>query len=132
MPRFEPKFRPLRIIWPVIFMLVIVSVSSIPGNREADDSLFDLGWIPSLTQNLLHIPVYGILTGLWVWALGALNSELPGGLWRAALICSAFSVFDECYQSTIPGRTSSITDVLLNICGIAIALIAFNIRNKRL
>ena len=73
--------------------------------------------------SLLHIPLYGILTLLLVLALGprsATNSKFRYTL--AALIAVAVALVDEFYQSFIPSREGSITDVLLDVLGVSLAL----------
>ena len=74
--------------------------------------------------SLLHIPLYGILTLLLVLALcprSAANSQLRYTL--AALMAMAVAIVDEIYQSFIPSREGSITDVLLDALGVSLALI---------
>jgi VanZ family protein len=73
--------------------------------------------------SLLHIPLYGILTLLLVLALcsgSAVNCKPRYML--AALIAIGVAILDEFYQSFIPSREGSITDILLDVLGISLAL----------
>jgi hypothetical protein len=93
--------------------------------------------------SILHIPLYGILTVLLILSIAPmklrvnrnddsrnpLNSNnpsnstnlkthflLPGGI---ALI---IAIADEIHQAYVPGRDASVTDVLLDLVGIALVL----------
>lgn len=79
-------------------------------------------------RKLGHLTEYAILAVL-LWR--ALRATLSAGSWRTsalsvgviALTMSAvFAVSDEFHQSFIPSRTPSENDVLIDICGAAIAL----------
>jgi VanZ family protein len=81
--------------------------------------------------SLLHIPLYGILTFLLIFSFVPLKFNptnpsnprarflLPGGI---ALI---IAIADEIHQVYVPGRDASVTDVLLDLCGIALVLFFF-------
>ena len=90
--------------------------------------------------SLLHIPLYGILTALFIFSFVPLkfNSTyqinqrnqknqrnwknfylLPGGI---ALIVA---IADEIHQAYVPGRDASLTDVLLDMVGIILVLFFF-------
>jgi VanZ family protein len=87
--------------------------------------------------SLLHIPLYGILTFLLIFSFVPLNFNptnqknqinqrnqriqinfylIPGG------IALAVAIADEINQAYVPGRDASITDVLLDLVGIALVL----------
>ena len=93
--------------------------------------------------NLLHIPLYGILTFLLIFSFVPLKFNpinlsremrslfhwdpsnpsnlrsryfIPGGI---ALIVA---IADEIHQAYVPGRDASITDVLLDLVGITLVL----------
>jgi hypothetical protein len=98
--------------------------------------------------SLLHIPLYGILTILIVFALVPSNSfpfsrirrlskNDPGGMngpnglnlltsgnrfLIAGLISALVALADEYHQVFIPTREGSFTDVLLDVVGIALAI----------
>jgi VanZ family protein len=73
--------------------------------------------------SLLHIPLYGILTLLLVLTLcppSATSSKLRYTL--AAMMAVAVAILDEFYQSFIPNREGSLTDILLDVLGVSLAL----------
>jgi VanZ family protein len=78
-------------------------------------------------MSLLHVPLYGILTILLVLALqiGPTNHSE----WRyffASLVAIAVASLDEFYQSFIPSREASVTDIFLDVGGIFLAIILFH------
>jgi hypothetical protein len=97
--------------------------------------------------SLLHIPLYGILVFLLTLSMvpvtrgfkGASNQPgvdstrplsrgtvgLTVRLFIAGGIALAVGIFDEVHQLSVPGRDASATDVLLDMVGIAIALLLF-------
>lgn len=93
--------------------------------------------------SLLHIPLYGTLTVLLIFSF--LPSALrPGGaatqrrnapknstasingFMIAAFIALGVAIADEIYQSFVPGRDASITDILLDTIGIVAAMLLVN------
>ena len=52
----------------------------------------------------------------------------------AALACAIFAASDEFHQSFVPSRTSSPTDVMIDVCGALVGLaicLMFTARRKR-
>lgn len=81
------------------------------------------GWDAALTptwQNTLHVPAFAALAVLGILAaLGSFRVGLAGVLW-IALGCCAYGTLLELAQASIPGRTGSLTDVLLNAAGVVV------------
>ena len=110
-------------VFPLSYMAVILSLSSIHG----DTPTFLMGdvfqWVPPDVQNTLHVPVYGGLSYLWCRTLKSWRLEPIGVMVLACLLTGVFGVLDEWYQYYVPGRFSAATDVVLNwlgaACGIA-------------
>lgn len=117
---------------PVLWMAAILWFSS--GDFSADQTgsflLPMLRWLaPWATDAQLqvahrgirhtaHAVEYGILAMLWLRALirsAALRARTAGGL--AVAVALAWACVDEWHQSTIPSRTGSIWDVLLDAAG---------------
>ncbi len=72
--------------------------------------------------SLLHIPLYGILTGLLLMALASRGNFNRNARYAwAAVIALATGILDEYHQSSIPTREASLGDVLLD--GVAVALV---------
>ena len=83
-----------------------------------------IGVIHGLVRKAAHLTEYGILALLWFRTLTR-NGRLrvPAGAWLALLICVASAILDETHQATIPSRTGSAADVLLDSIGATIALV---------
>ena len=112
---------------------------------------------PYNPYSLLHIPLYGILTLLIVFALVPFNSFpfsrirtmnknesgttnsinainatfAPNRFLIAGFISFIVAVADEYHQIFIPAREGSFTDVLLDVAGIALAIL-FTLRLYRM
>jgi VanZ family protein len=92
----------------------------------ADSSLVSLFSVFN-PMSLLHIPLYGILTLLLVLALQASQIHHPKLRYiLASLVASTVGVLDEFHQSFIPSREASITDILLDVTGVFLALTLFH------
>ena len=80
-----------------------------------------------------HAVEYGILAALWLRALiraAALRTPAAGGL--AVAVAVAWACVDEWHQSTIPSRTGSVWDVLLDAAGALTAmLVILSVRRPR-
>ena len=105
------------------FIAVIVALSVTPDQGRPDDSIFQ--WLVAHTstpvQKLLHVVVYAILALLWMWTLADVGSRLVRIL-LTLLCCVVLGVALEWYQTQVPGRYGSMTDVLLNIAGTVIGI----------
>lgn len=117
----------LRLSVTLVYMAAILFMSSIPGVIPDDaPALYSIfTWIYPSIQNLMHVPVYAGLAVLWC---GVLNFR-SSGFWRlagACLITVGFGVFDEWFQSFIPGRYASAGDVMANALGAVIGVGVFS------
>lgn len=108
----EPRRRSRRrlVAWSLVVAwgLVILGLSSIPA---VGDRLPEVLRFPG-SDLVAHAFVYGVLGGTLAHATGR---WLP-----AVLIASAFGALDELYQGTVPGRTPSALDWLVDTVGAAV------------
>ncbi len=108
-------------LWPLLlYMAVIFALSSIPDDSSFSGPALLLAY-PNL-NNVLHIPLFAGLTLLCLRYLHAAGFE-----WRRAELYTACGIFafafsDELHQYFVPGRFASITDLLLDAFGIALAI----------
>jgi len=73
--------------------------------------------------SLLHVPLYGILTGLLVLAFSPAEGRIEARhLIGAGLTAMAVAVLDEIHQMFIPNRNASVLDVLLDGVGIGLVM----------
>jgi VanZ family protein len=97
-------------------------LSSIPGTESPDNAMEALLlWVSPSFQNLLHTPVYAGLTYSWFWAFLANNQRKKYSLFLAIFCSLIYAFFDEIYQTYMPGRYGSLTDLLLDALGIGLA-----------
>jgi VanZ family protein len=111
--------RRVRLAAPLAVMGLLWVLSAMPAPPGGAPAGFV---IPPWLQNLLHIPAYATLCAAWLWVFD-LNDALgtPGGIAFIATLVYAF--VDEWHQGWVPGRTSSLEDVLLDGVGAAAFLV---------
>ena len=113
-----------RWIVTILFVLFIIGLSVTPGIDRADDHLFS--WLyahtPPTIQKVLHIASYAALTFLWAWTLGAIES-VPVRLATSFSLALGLGVALEWFQTMIPGRFGTLTDVILNALGSLLGLL---------
>jgi VanZ family protein len=74
--------------------------------------------------SLLHIPLYGVLTGLLLLAFASKpGTNIAVRYHLAAWIAVAVGILDEYHQTFIPSREGSVGDVFLDILGVALVVI---------
>ena len=116
---------------PLLYLLLTVCytagiywLSSIPGEVDPESPLLSgiIAWTPPALQNLLHVPLFGLLTWLWYRTLGAWNMHHGLAVTFAFMLAAGFGVYDEWHQLHVPGRYASFTDIALNSAGVVLAL----------
>jgi VanZ family protein len=105
---------------PLAYMAGLFVMSSVPGDDPNVAGGAIIEWLTPQLQNLLHIPLYAGLAGCWLWALS--GSAHHTRLTLAFALTLAWAVFDEWYQTTVPGRYGSVTDLALNVIGASLAI----------
>jgi hypothetical protein len=100
----------------VAYMILILSVSSIPANDASLPGSIMMG-ISASVQSVLHIPEYALLFCLCSFTLLNLGLVARRAGVAALLFCLAFAAVDECYQYFIPGRFTSFSDWLYDAVG---------------
>jgi len=110
------------VIWPLLYMAGIFGLSSIPDQGVANGTLNPLAWISPNVQNFLHLPLYGGLASLWIWALRHWNAESGRKYVLALILTLVYGLLDEWHQTFVPGRFGSLTDVSFDFIGAVIGL----------
>ena len=117
---------PVAYRWVITLLFVgfIVGLSVTPGVDRPDDNLFS--WLfantAPLAQKVLHVITYAVLAVLWMWTLAGIES-LPQRIALSFVLALVLGVVLEWYQTTVPGRYGTITDILLNTVGIVAGLV---------
>lgn len=109
----------MRLFFSLLSIVYISAIFLLPRSFLVEDiSSFN-------PYSLLHVPLYGILTALLVFSLIPVTcprNPLPRRLFLAGFIALAVALADEIHQLFIPGRDGSLTDFLLDMAGITLAL----------
>jgi len=71
----------------------------------------------TMLQNILHIPFFGVLAFLWMRFFAKREVRFKKALIYTFLIIPPFSLFSEITQFFLPGRDTSIGDVLMDLGG---------------
>lgn len=99
-------------------MMVIFGFSSIPSSEMPTFGILDY-----LVKKGGHALGYGLLGLSFLRALKGQSIELQGRwliiAWTMAVL---FSATDEFHQSFVPGRHPTVTDIMIDACGAALAL----------
>lgn len=119
-------------IAPVLYMAMIITLSSIPGSTGPDSGPGPASWIPPILSNALHVPVYAGLSFLWAWTLigrGHNDPRIP--VLIALIIAVVFGAIDESYQNLTPGRTTALFDWIADSIGATAGCIVFILWRRR-
>ena len=115
----------LRWLIAAAFVVVIVVLSVTPGRGQSGDSVFV--WLvintPTLLQKLMHVAMYASLTFVCVWALEDVGSRFLR-LALAVAFTITLGATLEWYQISVPGRFGTLLDVILNVGGTIIGIMA--------
>ena len=124
----------LFLLLAVCYMAGIYWLSSIPGEVDPESPLLSgiISWTPPAVQNLLHVPLFGILAWLWYRTLDVWKMRHGLALITAFLLAAGFGVFDEWHQLHVPGRYASLTDMALNTLGAILMLWLITWRESQL
>jgi len=76
-------------------------------------------------QNLLHIPLFGLLQILWLRGFSQGHRIERSIVWICIGLSMTYGVLDECHQLLVPGRYASLLDMALNLGGILLGTLAF-------
>jgi VanZ family protein len=89
---------------------------------------FSFSW-NFVVRKLAHLSIFGMLAFL-AWKAMYPRRFAWFGAWGIAVLCA---IFDEWHQSFQPGRTALVSDVVIDACGAALALLLVRIylRMKR-
>lgn len=128
-----------KIITTVLFMLLILILSTIPMNKclikqrfgalvalKSDMQRFlHIKLDFDLIQNLLHFPFFLLLAFLWMGIFAERKVVFKKAAAYTLLITLVFSALDEFFQVFASTRDASIADLLLNLFGCIVGIIVY-------
>ncbi|MCX7671012.1 MAG: VanZ family protein [Anaerolineae bacterium] len=107
------------------WMAVIFALSAQPHLPDLAPGL------PGVEEIGGHLVAYGILAVLLWWALRGTRSTTPA-TW-ALVITMLYGVSDELHQYFVPGRTTTVDDLLVDLIGASLGLLLVSwVRMRRL
>ena len=114
-----------RLAITLVFVGVVIALSIAPGIERPGDSMFSWLVVNTATpiQKAMHVAVYALLAVLWMWTLDSVESRAI----RVAVtlaVCVGLGAVLEWHQTQVPGRFGTVADVVLNVIGAIVGLIA--------
>jgi VanZ family protein len=85
--------------------------------------------LPALEEVGGHFTAYGALAGLLWWALWGTGVKYPA-TW-ALVIAVAYGATDEYHQSFVPGRSMTVSDLIVDLIGASAALFIVGLLHAR-
>ncbi len=129
MTRFQLFTKKIKYIYiSVLYMALIFFLSSIPVDEH---KIADHSFARRLTQNILHIPMFGLLVFFWVKACEDNGLQTKKAFIYSLAITVCYAAFDELHQSFIPGRYATLSDFSLDVIGCLAGPIVYAIYAKR-
>jgi glycopeptide antibiotics resistance protein len=112
-----------------IYMLLLSGSSFIPMDRQIRGLEFIIDLKPTI-QNLLHIPMYFVLSVFWL----QIFPKSKFGKWKryclVLLVAGVFGIINEVIQTAVPGRYAGVTNIWLNFAGAIAGMIFFGLVEK--
>ncbi|MDH4053912.1 MAG: VanZ family protein [Gammaproteobacteria bacterium] len=122
---------PVRWLLTLGLIVLIIVLSVTPGNAKEGDSGFV--WLvaitPAIVQKVMHFVAYGVLATLGWWTAETIERDRYRAL-AVLLLCAGLGAVLEWYQTYVPGRFGSLTDILVNLVGALSALTTVVLRNS--
>lgn len=114
----------LKITLAIAYSLMILISSVIPMDQGIDSTIWVLSFTPEI-QNLLHIPVFTILTILWLQILKDFGIPPIKRILIALVTAIGFGILNEIIQGFIPGRYPAAMDIAFNSFGVFGGILVF-------
>jgi len=114
---------------PLALMGIIFSLSSIPG-VPVDGSLNFLMTLEPGMQNLLHVPLWGLLQLLWLRGFAQIGKRGFLIVLACLTITVGYGFLDEFHQTFVPGRYGGLSDFVLDVVGAVVGIACFSIYVK--
>jgi len=99
----------------ITYMLLVFILSSIPMDSGSEDNAHK-DWLSDV-QNILHVPLFALLSFLWIIAYRGRGHKIKRAVSMGLSITIVYSLLDESHQYYVPGRFMSVADVSLDAIG---------------
>ena len=109
----------------VLMMAIIFFASSTPGSDMPRFGSWDF-----LVKKGGHIAEYALLCLAYIYTLGG-KSPSRNQIFTALVLSLLYACSDEWHQRFTPGRTPSVTDVLIDTTGAAVGIAVFYLVRRR-
>lgn len=123
------RLNAIKIILTSIYMLLLLASSVIPMDRQIKGLQFVIALKPTV-QNLLHVPMFAVLSFLFISILRAFQIENWKRNTIVLLSSGFFGLINEIIQIPVPGRYGGLTDILLNFTGAILGIVVFFLVEK--
>lgn len=113
---FFRNFISSRQFWllPLLYLVFLFVMSSFPA--DSNDKISGI-YLPEYIQNMLHLPLFSILTALWIKAFINRGIKIHKAFVYAIAISLFYALFEELFQHFIPGRFADLQDIILDFLG---------------
>ena len=85
-----------------------------------------------IIRHFAHFFLFFVLGMLVTNAMQAIKTKMRNRLWISATICFTYAVSDEIHQLFVPGRYSSIKDVLIDTAGAILGIAIYWMIQKKM
>jgi len=103
----------------------------VPMDQRVEGFRFVFAIRPSV-QNLLHIPLFTVLSILWLRALQSYGRAAWESVFLTLLLSSFVGVLNEFIQIVVPGRYPSLVDTIINVLGSILGIVLYQVvRNEQ-
>lgn len=109
---------------PIFLMGMIFLASSIPAHDDSENMNIMMLINPTF-QNILHVPLFGALSFLWINSLTKQGFAIGASIIIAVIIVFAYGCIDEFHQYFVPGRFCSVIDMFFNYIGALSGILFF-------
>lgn len=120
----------LALLFTAVMILILVgSLMPMADIPEQEKTVWEQ--IRSVITNLMHVPMYGVLTLVSLHFFECIRFSRPANAVVSALIAMSVGVLVEMLQMYVPGRYGSLSDIGLNAAGMVGGMVLFfRIRGK--
>jgi VanZ family protein len=107
----------------VLILIMAGSLMPVAEIPEQEKTVWEK--VMSVIFNLMHIPMYGVLTLVALHYFDCIRFSRLAGAAVSAVIAMSVGILNEILQIFVPGRYGSLTDIVLNVFGIIAGMVLY-------